>query len=142
MDSNLTSSNKTIGSTPSFHYKKHCKSPLAVRHVYSHCTRGELLATCKWPRKYTWRINVTLTAQLAACINVHAANWPQYKIYIYIYIFYINILFIYIYIYINIFYIYIFFTKILQIYFIQKYHKIKLIKLIKTTIFKNSNTMY
>jgi len=47
--------------------------PLAVRHVYGHCTRGELLATCKWPHKYTWWIRLTLTAQLATCI-LHVAN--------------------------------------------------------------------
>jgi hypothetical protein len=59
------------------HYKKTCFLPLAIRHVYGHCTRGELLATCKWPRKYTWRIQMTLITQLAACILIHVAKWPR-----------------------------------------------------------------
>jgi hypothetical protein len=61
----------------SIHYKKICFSPLAVRYMYGHCTRGELFATCKWPRKYTWWIRVTLTAQLVTCILIHAATWPR-----------------------------------------------------------------
>jgi hypothetical protein len=30
----------------SYYYKKHYFSPLAVRRVYSNCTRSELLAAC------------------------------------------------------------------------------------------------
>jgi len=59
------------------HYKKNCFSPLAGRHVYGHCTRGELLAACKSPRKYTRPTRLRLTAQLAACILIRAANWPR-----------------------------------------------------------------
>jgi len=38
------------------HYKNLCNLPLAFRHVYGHCTRGEQLDTCKWPRvlMYAW----------------------------------------------------------------------------------------
>jgi hypothetical protein len=58
------------------HYKKKNRfSPLAVRHVYGHCTRGELLATCKWSRKYTWWIRLTLTAQLATWWIISCTNF-------------------------------------------------------------------
>jgi hypothetical protein len=57
--------------------KKNVFLPLTIRHVYGHCTRDELVATCKWPRKYTWWIRVTLFAQLTACILIRAANWPR-----------------------------------------------------------------
>jgi hypothetical protein len=56
-----------------YHYKKNCFSPIAGRHVYGHCTRGELLAACKSPRKYTRPTRLRLTAQLAACIIIHVA---------------------------------------------------------------------
>jgi hypothetical protein len=68
-------------SSKKYTLQKKCFLPLAIRHVYGHCTRGELLATCKWPRKYTWWIRVTLIAQLAVCILIRAANWPRVLLY-------------------------------------------------------------
>jgi hypothetical protein len=53
------------------HYKKHYFSPLAVRRVYSHCTRGELLVA---------KSSVFCSATVSDCtrgellVTVHAAN--------------------------------------------------------------------